>query len=115
MCILFWEVQHFGNSRFISMHYVFLGNAALGNSLDWLQNLDSLKESVRLASSTKWDELDLSQFQGKDTIQGKCDQCPVGGSTTTWGLKFVNLRHTHVLFLSCIFDLSLVRMANWMY
>jgi len=44
----------------------FTGNPAFQNSVEFLQNLDSLKESVRLAGSGnyKWDELDLSQFQG---------------------------------------------------
>ena len=38
----------------------------LNNSVDWLQNLDTLKESVRLAGSGtyKWEDLDLSQFPG---------------------------------------------------
>jgi hypothetical protein len=47
--------------------FVVPGNPTLPSAVDWLHNLDNLKESVRLAGSGtyKWDELDLSQFQGK--------------------------------------------------
>ena len=41
------------------------GSHNLGQSLDWLQNIDTLKESVRLATSYNWNDVDLSQFQGK--------------------------------------------------
>ncbi|XP_077998702.1 forkhead box protein J3-like isoform X1 [Glandiceps talaboti] len=45
------------------------GNAAsnsisLGMSTDWLQNLDQLKESVRIAGSCNFSDIDMSQFQG---------------------------------------------------
>ena len=36
----------------------------LTGGVDWLQNLDALKESVKLAGSTKWDDKNLTQFQG---------------------------------------------------
>ncbi|XP_071805147.1 forkhead box protein J3-like [Asterias amurensis] len=40
----------------------YLGQSALNSSnLDWLQNLDLLKESVRM---TNWSDVDVSQFQG---------------------------------------------------
>ncbi|XP_038061512.1 forkhead box protein J2-like isoform X2 [Patiria miniata] len=40
----------------------YLGNLSLNSSnLDWLQNLDLLKESVRTAN---WNDVDVSQFQG---------------------------------------------------
>ena len=42
----------------------FVSGAPLNNSIDWLQNLDSLKESMKLASSYNWSDLDFSQFQG---------------------------------------------------
>ncbi len=45
-----------------------LGNSAnLSNStsLDWLNNIDLLKESVKAASSYNWSDIDVSQFQGK--------------------------------------------------
>lgn len=55
-----------GNKYYIT-HKYFAGNPAIQNSVEFLQNLDSLKESVRLAGSGtyKWDDLDLSQFQGQ--------------------------------------------------
>ena len=37
---------------------------------EWMQNLDSLKESVRLASSYNWNDIDLSHFQGN--VSGNC-------------------------------------------
>ncbi|XP_070561639.1 forkhead box protein J3-like isoform X2 [Ptychodera flava] len=36
----------------------------LGMSTDWLQNLDQLKESVRIAGSCNFSDIDMSQFQG---------------------------------------------------
>lgn len=40
-----------------------------GSSFDWLANLDALKESVRLAGSYDWQNIDVTQFQGK-----KCEE-----------------------------------------
>ncbi|XP_077998704.1 forkhead box protein J3-like isoform X3 [Glandiceps talaboti] len=37
---------------------------SLGMSTDWLQNLDQLKESVRIAGSCNFSDIDMSQFQG---------------------------------------------------
>ncbi len=45
-------------------HFLKFAFFVVGNTIDWLQNLDSLKESMRLASSYNWSDLDLSQFQG---------------------------------------------------
>ena len=42
--------------------WFFSGNLNL--SYDWLQNLDNLKESMRLATSVNWDDVDLKQFPG---------------------------------------------------
>ena len=42
------------------------GNTSLNNSaIDWLSNLDQLKESVRLAGSYDWQNIDITQFQSK--------------------------------------------------
>lgn len=49
------------------------GQSGYGGTLDWLQNIDSLKESVKLAGNTKWDDVDLSQFQG--AAGGFCQYC----------------------------------------
>ncbi|CAH1776063.1 unnamed protein product [Owenia fusiformis] len=39
-------------------------NPLTNSSFDWLQNLDILKESVRLAGSTNFQDIDVSQFAG---------------------------------------------------
>ena len=45
------------------------------SNLDFLQNLDNLKESVRLAGSGgyDWQNIDISQFQGKQY----CENLPM--------------------------------------
>ncbi|XP_064610696.1 forkhead box protein J3-like isoform X4 [Liolophura sinensis] len=40
------------------------GQQFLSGSTEWLQNIDSLRESVRLAGSHDWQNVDVSQFQG---------------------------------------------------
>ena len=49
------------------------GSNNLASSLDWLQNLDTFKENVRLAGSYKWEDYDLSQIGGNTSIQGQHD------------------------------------------
>ncbi|XP_069111208.1 forkhead box protein J3-like isoform X4 [Argopecten irradians] len=54
-----------------------LGQASLGGSLtDWLQNVDSLKESLRLAGSGNYDfqNIDITQFQGLMDTMKNADQ-----------------------------------------
>ncbi|XP_052759803.1 forkhead box protein J3-like isoform X2 [Mya arenaria] len=78
------------------------GNASLAQStglgLDLLQNLDTLKESLRLASTGtyNWQDIDISQFQGLvDTMKA--------GESTNWSFnpeQFADLASS----LSCFFN-----------
>ncbi|XP_069111199.1 forkhead box protein J3-like isoform X3 [Argopecten irradians] len=59
---------------FMDSHH---GQASLGGSLtDWLQNVDSLKESLRLAGSGNYDfqNIDITQFQGLMDTMKNADQ-----------------------------------------
>lgn len=72
ICILFESSDYFSAvndllSIYIHSSYwpnICIVGAPLNTSIDWLQNLDNLKESMKLASSYNWSDLDFSQFQG---------------------------------------------------
>ncbi|CAH1776065.1 unnamed protein product [Owenia fusiformis] len=52
------ELPHNNNNNTVQ------DNPLTNSSFDWLQNLDILKESVRLAGSTNFQDIDVSQFAG---------------------------------------------------
>ncbi|XP_064610694.1 forkhead box protein J3-like isoform X2 [Liolophura sinensis] len=51
-------------SSLLSSSNLLQGQQFLSGSTEWLQNIDSLRESVRLAGSHDWQNVDVSQFQG---------------------------------------------------
>uniref|UniRef100_A0A4W3JIE2 Forkhead box J3 n=1 Tax=Callorhinchus milii TaxID=7868 RepID=A0A4W3JIE2_CALMI len=62
--------QHHHQHQQHDQHYIVLtlivgdSVAVAGIPSDWCMNLDTLKESFRIASSFNWSDVDLSQFQG---------------------------------------------------
>ncbi|KAM4703294.1 forkhead box protein J3 [Rhinophrynus dorsalis] len=59
------HIQHHPNHQHQSLtHQTSLTQQQMPCSTDWYSTLDMLKESCRIASSTNWSDVDLSQFQG---------------------------------------------------